>query len=294
MIYTSTDTANWTAVGAQDAAQRTYASVQQALASHPKLGGTSTEIFLQGSYANSTNVRGDSDVDIVVMLPETFIADTTRLNAFEKIAYDKSWVPASYGAAELRRDLVTALKNYYGNDRVEEKDKCIRITKKDGYVDADVVPAIEHRLYKKYTGSSDDYIQGTALHPKSGGKIVNYPKEHRKNGTAKNLLTASNFKPTVRQLKNLKRNAVALGVLDANDAPGYLLECMVYNTPNDAFVTDAHGRLAVVMNWLLNSNLSNFMSADGIHTLFGTDPGDFSDLKAKNILTTLANQVKWA
>ena len=119
------------------------------------------------------------------------------------------------------------------------------------------------------------------------------PKEHKKNGVAKNLLTASNFKPTVRQLKNLKRNAVSMGLLDAKDAPGYLLECMVYNAPTDTFIVDAHGRLAIVMNWLLNSNLGVFMSADGIHTLFGTDPGAFSDLKAKNVLTILANQVKW-
>lgn len=43
------------------------------------------EIYLQGSYANSTNVKFDSDVDIVVQLNSVFWSDKTQLSDTEKL-----------------------------------------------------------------------------------------------------------------------------------------------------------------------------------------------------------------
>lgn len=293
MTVTANQTGAFTGKGAQDAAQKTYASVKAALEAHQNLKTKNVEIFLQGSYANDTNIRGDSDVDIVVMLPRTFSSDTTRLNTVEKTLFDKHWSPAIYTSKDLRRDVIKALKSHYGEGRVEEKNKCIRIHKKDGYVDADVVPAIQHRLYRGYIYSPGDFIEGTAIDTLKGDRIINYPKEHKKNGATKNFHTIGKYKPTVRQIKNLKRHAVQQGVLDPKDAPGYMLECMAYNVPVNLFESHDHLRLARVMMWLLEANFEKFTSADEVHTLFHTDPGKFSASSAKRILTTLSSQVSW-
>lgn len=280
---------SWTTAGAQDAAQQTYVSVKKAIAAHPALTDKSVEVFLQGSYANSTNIRGDSDVDIVVMSRKTYYSDTERLSFNEKLAYEQQRAPATYLPDQLRADIVGVLKKYYGDNRVEEHKKCIRVLKRDGYVDADVVPAFQYRLYKHYGPFfNHDYVEGAVIFPTDGGRIVNYPKEHQKNGAAKNLLTLSKYKPTVRQLKNLKRHVAGLGQIDPRVVPGYLLECMTYNVPPHLFHSYDHLRLLAVTEWLGAANYTNFESVDRIHTLFGTDPGKFSPTSAREAIKVLA------
>ena len=43
-----------------------------------------TEVFLQGSYKNTTNVYGDSDVDIVLCHNGAFYKDLSRLSAADR------------------------------------------------------------------------------------------------------------------------------------------------------------------------------------------------------------------
>ena len=132
MAVTQDDSARWASVGTKDAMARTYAAVEAALAASDNLSKREVEIFLQGSYANATNIRGDSDVDVVVMLKSTWSPDKSLLSSIEKTAYDRDHSPASYTAAHLRADVITALKSYFGTDRVEPKKKAIRVNKVDG------------------------------------------------------------------------------------------------------------------------------------------------------------------
>ncbi len=286
------DIQNWSAVGTKDAMARTYAAVQLAIEASDELKKHNIEIFLQGSYANATNIRGDSDVDVVVMLKSSWVADKTHLTASEKQAYDNDHHTASYGPKELRHDIINALNAYFGTDRVEPRNKAIRVNKKDSYVDADVVPAVQHRLYTKYDSiTKGRFVEGTKLHPPKGHPIVNFPKIHKMNGESKNAQTRNNFKPAVRQLKQLKRRAVQSGRVDAKKAPGYLVECMTYNAPDSLFVDDHHGRLMELLKWLMSADFSTFMAADSIHELFRTDPGNFQADEAKQMIFQLADEV---
>lgn len=84
MTLPSQDVRNWTQQGSQGAAKLTYDAVKLALLLCDDLDKYQYEVFLQGSYANSTNTCGDSDVDVVVMLTSTFTSDTSRLSVAEK------------------------------------------------------------------------------------------------------------------------------------------------------------------------------------------------------------------
>lgn len=292
MTATNTEIENWTVTATKDAMARTYASVQLAIDDSKELQVREIETFLQGSYANATNISGDADVDIVVMLKSSWIADTSLLNAGEKLAYDKDHRTVSYGAAALRLDTVAALNKYFGSNRVDPKDKCIRVAKVANYVDADVVPAIQHRIYISYDSQTKGrYVEGVKIYTQKGPIIINFPKEHKKNGINKNSATNNNFKPTVRQLKHLKRRAVKSGRLEQKATPGYLLECITYNVPDDVFIDDHSGRLTGTLSWLLKANLSSFKSVDNIHELFKDDPGNFSDTIAKSVIVSLAEEL---
>lgn len=274
MTTTRQDHQAWTSAGSDTAAQNTYASVRHALrhiAARPDI-----EIFLQGSYANTTNIRADSDVDVVVMTTQTFQGSIERLGPTSRAAWD-SMPGATYFSSSLRDEVTAALVSHYGSSRVHGRNKCIQVDKTAGYVDADVVSCVQYRWYQNSTSNvHTGYVEGIAIEPLRGDKIINFPKEHIRNGKTKNLLCSGRYKETVRQIKRLRNRAVDEGKLPDGIAPGYLLECMTYNTPNDKFVTDDSTRLQNVVLWLKFAAKSAFMSCDGIHTLFGTDPGDFS------------------
>ncbi|HEY1215004.1 MAG TPA: nucleotidyltransferase, partial [Bryobacteraceae bacterium] len=290
MAISSADIRGWITQGAQDAASNTYASVKRALEQGP-VGALSPDIFLQGSYANQTNTRGDSDVDIVVALRSTFHSDTTTLGSSERARYEADTSPATTSSDTFRQMVEQALVGYYGPSRVHSKDKCIRVDKRDGYVDADIVPAVAYRRYESFPAYGDPvYLEGIALRPLSGGMIVNFPKQHRKNGSQKNDRCSGLYTPSVRQLTRLRRRAVDLGLLSRDDAPGYVLECVTYNVPISEFLRDDVDRLIAISAWLSRrtpDDLRGFDSCDEVHKLFIDDPGKHNEYTAKRVLDTL-------
>ena len=54
----------------------TYAIIKPIL---EKKFGSSVNIFLQGSYANSTNINKDSDIDIVICYQNSYFSDISAL-----------------------------------------------------------------------------------------------------------------------------------------------------------------------------------------------------------------------
>ncbi|MEW6155364.1 MAG: nucleotidyltransferase [Actinomycetota bacterium] len=285
MTATRQEHENWTAAGSDVAAKNTYSSIRRALAEVSQR--RDIEVFLQGSYANATNIRNDSDVDIVVMTRQTFQGATERLSPAAQDQYH-ALPEARFTRDDLRREVTSALVTYYGAGRVHERNKCIKVDKAPGYVDADVVPSLQYRWYRTPgSGLHGDFVEGIAIHPLRGGRIINFPKEHIANGQAKNSVCSGRYKESVRQVKRLRNRAVDEGRLRDGVAPGYLLECMVYNVPTDRFVSDDSDRLSSVILWLKHANRSGFLSCDRIHRLFKTDPGNFSVESAQLIIDAL-------
>ncbi|WP_018297640.1 nucleotidyltransferase domain-containing protein [Corynebacterium lubricantis] len=282
----------WTAQGSVEASKRTYASICEAISRSTELQVVNPEVFLQGSYANNTNTRGDSDVDVVVMMTSTFMPETSRLSGSEKGNFELNRVPGTTSASDFRRMVERALHEYYGSARLQNKNKCITVAKSDGYVAADVVPAMQHRLFTRYspTGHSN-WVEGISITPLQGNRIVNYPKEHISQGQAKNKAANGNYKATVRQVKRLRRKAVSLGLLNPGDAPGYLLECLVSNLPDQLFVNDPSERLTKVMarlSVLSPDTLRSVMwSGDRIHKLFVDDPGQHNEYTTARVINIL-------
>jgi hypothetical protein len=66
---------------------------------------------------------------------------------------------------------------------------------------------------------------------------------------------------------------------------------MTYNVPASEFVSDDALRLYNIALWLHVADKSQFVSCDGIHTLFGTDPGGFSLADAEVICKALWDAV---
>ena len=86
------------------AAASTYNSIENAL--KPLHQSINFEIYLQGSYRNSTNIRADSDVDVVFELRSLVFSNIQQLSPNERSLYDQAYKNATYGLMEFRRDVL--------------------------------------------------------------------------------------------------------------------------------------------------------------------------------------------
>lgn len=70
--------AGWTGPSSpteQEKQDRTERMIRDAVTAHPAFEGYDIEVYTKGSYANKTNVRADSDVDIAVQCHEAIYSD---------------------------------------------------------------------------------------------------------------------------------------------------------------------------------------------------------------------------
>lgn len=204
--------------------------VREAISGHEKLKEKSTEIFGQGSYANNTNVRLNSDIDINVRytggyyfsLPE----DTTEEDV--GIAHISS---SGYSFSEFKDDVENALVNKFGRSEVVRNDKCITVKANTYRVETDVVPTWNFRRYSK----NGNYVLGARFWSDKGKLITNYPKQHIENGKEKNSNTYRRFKRLTRIHRRLRYKILEDNQPVSDNITSFLLECLVWNTPNEVF-----------------------------------------------------------
>lgn len=200
-------------------------------------GGVLT-VLLQGSYANKTNIKHTSDVDVSILY--------------------KSVLPCQFSS--YKDSILSALKKYFGNNNVHRKNKSIKVDGNSGRKDIDVVPAF-------YDFSIKD---GIYFYTDDGEKIINYPLQHISNSTQKNKNTNYNYKRYVRILKNIKRD------LNFDDIGSFQLESLLWNIPDSLFKEYTYcleiGTKNII-NYLYDNryNFRDYKEGNGIKKLVADD-----------------------
>lgn len=293
MQLTEQQLVTWSHQGAVTTAKSTADSIKNSLTSSSRLYGKNFEVYLQGSYKNDTNIRGDSDVDVVAQLNSTICQETSRLSPLERLAV--SLPIASYRWEHFRDDVYGALCAAYGPVNVTMSRNCIKVKGGSGRLPADIVPSI---LYRRYTASAI-WVDGIWFYsPSNGGSVVNYPKQHYDNGVSKNGVLQTNgwYKPTVRMFKNARSYLVSRGAITQALAPSYFLESLIYNVPSDRFGTSYRATYRAVVDWLRDildgnnvivSPLSPLTCQNGQLPLFGTSPQQWNIADAQRLISAL-------
>lgn len=218
--------------------------------------GRSIDVFAQGSYKNNTNVKTDSDVDVCVLCKDTFFYDFSLANGLT--APDVGFIPATYTYAQFRNDVGEALYQHFGRQSVTRGNKAFDIHPNAYRVDADVVACFEHRRYTRRLWSGEaEYLSGTQFLPDNGTPVVNWPRQHYENGIGKNKQTGNRFKYVVRILKRLRNEMDDHGVQAAKPISTFLMECLVWNVPNEGF---AHSEYTAKVRWVLAHTFNGTLS----------------------------------
>ena len=152
---------SWSHHGPQNSSKRTHEAVRRVLDIYQWPREITREFYLQGSYRNDTNIRGDSDVDVVLELTSAFRHDSSALPQNQQALLDSSFQPADYGWKDFRRETLKALEAGFGKRMVSQGNKSINLKADHPRLAADVLVCMEYRRYiNYYSVRGRHYISG--------------------------------------------------------------------------------------------------------------------------------------
>lgn len=202
--------------------------VKDAIRSSSRLKDASLQIFGQGSYANDTNVRLNSDIDINIMYTGAFYYDLPTGGNKQDYGLNN---PVAYSFDTFKDDVEVALVEYFGRNFVKRENKCITVIANSTRVETDVVPTWAYRRYNQ----DKSYTQGVYFKPDEGTSIRSYPKQHVDNGKLKNGRTQKRFKRLTRILKKIRYKMIEDNVYFSENISSFLIECLLWNVPDRIF-----------------------------------------------------------
>lgn len=273
----------------QETCDNAERAVRKAIDASEPLSAMDITVFPQGSYAGRTNVRQNSDVDICVRLNSVAFSDYPD----GKGNSDYRRVESDLKFAGYRNMVGKALTDYFGAKSVTRGSKAFDVHENSYRIDADVIATFEHRRY--FSDGTDRWHAGVAFKTDSGDLIKNFPKQCHDSGVAKNNRVGRRFKRVVRILKRLRDLMQDQGITEAKNVPSFLIECLVWNVPDDRFNHDSHSAdvrevLAHTFNATLNDNdCSSWVETNELKWLFkGSKP--WSRVQAHDFLGAAWNQ----
>lgn len=290
MAISETQLQTWTNAPASTKIQFTHEQIRKALAQSDSFRDKEYEVYLQGSYANSTNTKGESDVDIVVQLNSTYSYDLSALPTEHISSLSSGITRATYTWTDFRNDVIIALNNYFGSSSVKTTgNKSIKLVGNISRINADIVPCLWHKKYS----DQYHYIEGIKFWTiKEDKPIVNYPRIHLENGEDKNKehRTDTKYKHAVRILKNLKQHLIEKQGFDPSKAPSYFIESTIYNVPDEHFKPGYQETFAYAVDWILTKcNPAIMTTVSHHHLLFGSEPWQWNLQHASEFFNAAAH-----
>jgi hypothetical protein len=277
----------WSSQGSVTQSATTYQIIKNALeAQNSGYADKAFDVFLQGSYANYTNVYAESDVDVVICLRTTFRYDLNNLADAEKEAYRNYVDPATYRFDDFKRGVIAHLRQRFP---ISVGNKAVTIPGDNNRRNADVIICQEYRNFHSFNFQRTwDYASGVAFQTPQG-EIVNYPEQHSENLTAKHQVTQYRLKPVVRILKNIRNRLVRDGILQDGIAASYFIEGMLYSVPDENFVSSHADTFYNCVSWLQTTDRSRLLCANRQYWLLGNSNVQWSAANCDLFLTALVD-----
>jgi len=189
MLLTGTKLSAWSHPHSAMASKRAHVSIREALDSYTlSAKGFKYSIFLQGSYKNNTNLRNDSDVDVVLQLEESIETRVIALSG-SRLEQDQSHQTPYQRWKSFRNQVLHALRATYGTNGVTSGRKSLKVHKNVIPAAADVVVTLR-------------YDNGLAFYlPSEHRWVVSYPQCHYERGLEKEYATSNRYKRIIRMFK---------------------------------------------------------------------------------------------
>jgi hypothetical protein len=224
-------------------------------------------VFLQRSYRNDTNVYGDSDVDVVIRLNQTFYTDLSNLSDEDTNLWNAARSDPEYTLDRFKKDVTGWLVKKYGS-RVRPGTKAIYIDGDGSRRNADVLVCCKHRRYTRFKSWNDqNYIEGISFLNSSSGRIDNFPAQHSDGCTKKHQDSKNWFKHTARIYKCLRNTMIEKNLIEDGLARSYFIEGLLWNVPVDRFGGTEQQNFRDTLEWLWGTDRSKLACANDLYYL---------------------------
>ena len=233
-------------------------------------------IFIQGSYANNTCVRNESDVDIAIVREDLY-----EYAFGEK--FSLSTTNQKNEAIYLKNEVEKILRKQFPY-QVHRGNKSIKVDGNTYRKNADTVPCLSlHYYYKSHLKDYSMRHEGVVIFADDGSIIKNFPKQHIANGKEKNNRTRYYYKKMVRIMKKIRHLMSDCGYSCADKVSSFGVESLLWNFPDYCFTMYQSYGLAfeeiVDYAYRHKSELYNYYEANGIKKVCPTqqDVTNFED-----------------
>ena len=190
------------------------------------------KIFVQGSYANDTNVRTESDVDVAIIQEEVFKPVYRTGITGSNYNFSDAPIPSKTFKDEVQECLV----DMFGND-VERRNKSVKVHGNTYRKDIDTVPCMRYRDYSEdYRFDETNFMGGIVITADTGEVILNYPEQHIRNGLQKNGSTERVYKRMVRIIKKMRYLMEDKFIASASNVSSFVLESLLWNIPDNVYL----------------------------------------------------------
>ena len=282
----------WAQPGTVRGAKNIHAAIRNALARYEWPEDVRYTTYMQGSYRNSTHVRRQSDVDVVVQLTSLPVRDGSLLPDSQKRLLEERFPKPEYGWRQFRRDVLKAITNAFGESRVREGKKTLKLVMESPDIPVDVVVAVRHLKYSEYFGQrSYKNIEGLGLYlPTETRWTVSYPHIHRRNGVRKEKSTGWWFRRCIRMFKNARTQLVEEGRLGPATARSYHIECLLYNVSDSLLGGSYQSAYSSALYWLARNDIRQFSCQNKLVRLFDGGPDSWTEKDARTLINVLIKQ----
>lgn len=231
------------------------------------------KLLVQGSYANNTNVKTESDVDVAIIQEDVF--QTSYRDDQNKLNY--GFKTSDYTYYKFKNYIYESLVSKFGIENVIKKNKCILVKGNSYRVDADSVPARRYRDYREdYQNNPNNYKPGIYIKADDGQEIINYPEQHIENGRKKNNDTNYFYKKMVRIIKKIRYLMIDDNIESAKNINSFKLECLLWNISDGLYLKEGSyvDKFQGLVDYILCKGFSEFefyKEVNGIKQLFNND-----------------------
>ena len=232
-------------------------------------------IFIQGSYANNTCVRNESDVDIAVVRQDLY-----EYAFGEKLG--SSTTGQKVEASKLKNAVESTLRKKFPY-QVHRGNKSIKVDGNTYRKPADTVPCFSlHYYYRSHLKDFLTHHEGVVIFADDGSINMNFPKQHIANGKAKNNRTKHYYKKMVRIMKKMRHLMSDCGYSCADRVSSFGVESLLWNFPDSCFTKySSYGfNFEEIVGYAYNhkAELGKYYEANGIKKLCPTqqDVNNFS------------------
>lgn len=275
MTISGTVLGSWSHHRSAMASVQTHVSIRNALANYTGWAQDIVfDMFLQGSYKNATNLKRDSDVDLVIQLSARIRPRVVALSG-SRLEQDQSHIIAYRRWQSFRDQTLNALRITYGADAVTSGRKSLKIATGKIPAKADVVVTLQ-------------YEDGLAFFlPSEHRWVVSYPQHHYEKGLKKEASTNKRYKRVIRTFKAARNHLVETDQITDEIAPSYFIECLLYNVPDQLFRPKMAQSYEGIVDYLSTTNLQQYKCQNGMRELFGSSGDLWSVNKARKFIREL-------